>query len=133
MRSNMEQSPPGATYRDAPIAGTTVFTGARSQQGYRINKLAMSLTDPANRAAFKAEERGYMTKYGLREDEMRLIERRDWSGLIGAGGNVYLLLKIAATLGQNLLQMGAQMRGETLEAFLQTRPGSADAASGGSR
>jgi protocatechuate 4,5-dioxygenase, alpha chain len=129
----MVQSPPGATYRDAPIAGTTVFTGARSQQGYHINKLAISLTDSANRAAFKADERGYMAKYGLREDEMRLIEHRDWSGLIGAGGNVYLLLKIAGAVGQNLLQMGAQMRGETLEAFLQTRPGSTGSASGPSR
>ncbi len=125
----MEPSRPGATYGDAPIAGTTVFTGARSQQGYRINKLAMSLTDAANRAAFKGDERGYMQRYGLHEAEMALIERRDWSGLIAAGGNVYLLLKVAGAVGQNLLQMGAQMRGETLEAFLQTRPGKAGAAS----
>jgi hypothetical protein len=48
-----------------------------------------------------------MRKYGLREEEMILIERRDWSGLIAAGGNVYLLLKIAGTVEQNLLQMGA--------------------------
>ncbi|HEY7246460.1 MAG TPA: hypothetical protein VH934_20390 [Xanthobacteraceae bacterium] len=128
----MEPFPPGATatYGDAPIEGTTVFTGTRSQQGYRINKLAMSLTDPANRAAFTADERGYMHKYGLRQTEMMLIERRDWSGLIAAGGNVYLLLKIAGTVGQSLLQMGAQMRGETLEAFLHTRPGKAGGAGG---
>ncbi len=125
----MEPSRPGATYGDTPIAGTTVFTGARSQQGYRINKLAMSLTDAANRAAFKDDERGYMQRYGLHEAEMALIEGRDWSGLIAAGGNVYLLLKVAGAVGQNLLQMGAQMRGETLEAFLQTRPGKAGAAS----
>jgi protocatechuate 4,5-dioxygenase alpha chain len=112
-----------ATYRGAPIPGTTVFTGSRSQQGYRINKLAMSLTEPANRAAFKADERGYMNKYGLTEAEAGLIERRDWAALIEAGGNIYLLLKIAGTVGQNLLQMGAQMRGETLDAFMQTRPG----------
>jgi protocatechuate 4,5-dioxygenase alpha subunit len=111
------------TYRDTPIPGTTVFTGSRSQQGYRINKLAMSLTEPANRESFRAGERGYMRKYGLSEAEMHLIERRDWSGLIAAGGNVYLLLKIAGTVGQNLLQMGAQMRGETLESFMRTRPG----------
>ena len=112
-----------ATYRGAPIPGTTVFTGSRSQQGYRINKLAMSLTEPVNRAAFKADERGYMNKYGLTEAEAGLIERRDWAALIEAGGNIYLLLKIAGTVGQNLLQMGAQMRGETLETFMQTRPG----------
>ena len=78
----MEQSAVTATYGDAPIAGTTVFTGARSQQGYRINKLAISTTRPENRAAFKADERGSKMKYGLREEEMILIERRDWSGLI---------------------------------------------------
>ena len=33
------------------------------------------------------------------------------------------LLKIAATVGQNLLQIGAQMRGETLDAFMASRPG----------
>ena len=119
----MERSANAKTYRDTPIPGTTVFTGSRSQQGYRINKLAMSLTEPANRESFRADERGYMGKYGLSEAEMHLIERRDWSGLIAAGGNVYLLLKIAGAVGQNLLQMGAQMRGETLESFMLTRPG----------
>jgi protocatechuate 4,5-dioxygenase alpha chain len=112
-----------AASRAGAIPGTTVFTGALSQKGYRINKLAMSLTDPANREAFKADERGYMARYRLTEDESGLIERRDWNGLIQAGGNIYLLLKIGGAVGQNLLQMGAQMRGETLDAFMQTRPG----------
>ena len=112
-----------ATYRDTPIAGTTVFTGARSQQGYRINKLAMSLTDPANRDAFRADERAYMAKFGLTEAEMGLVGKRDWTGLVEAGGSIYVLLKIAATVGQNLLQIGAQMRGETLDDFMAGRPG----------
>lgn len=64
-----------------------------------------------------------MGRYGLTETEMGMIARRDWSGLIAAGGNVYLLLKIAGTVGQNLLEMGAQMRGETLETFMRTRAG----------
>jgi protocatechuate 4,5-dioxygenase, alpha chain len=119
----MEQSPPGATYRGGAIPGTTVFTGARSQQGYRINRLAMSLTDPANRDAFKSDERSYMKRYGLSDAEMALVQRRDWTGLVDAGGNVYLLLKIAGTVGQNLLQMGAQMRGQTFDEFMRTRPG----------
>ena len=124
----MAQRSAGATYRGAPIAGTTVFTGARSQQGYRINKLAMSLTESANRAAFQRNERAYMKEYGLSDNEMGLIERRDWSGLVAAGGNVYLLIKIAGAAGQNLLEMGAQMRGETVDAFLKTRPGRAGTA-----
>jgi len=112
-----------ATYRDTPIAGTTVFTGERSRRGYRINKLAISLTDEANRQAFKADERGYMQRFGLSEREMQLVEKRDWNGLVAAGGSIYLLIKIGGAIGQNLLQMGAAMRGETLEAFLKTRPG----------
>ena len=49
---------------------------------------------------------------------MDLVARRDWTGLVDAGGSIYVLLKIAATVGQNLLQIGAQMRGETLDAFM---------------
>jgi protocatechuate 4,5-dioxygenase, alpha chain len=113
----------GATYRDTPIPGTTVFTGERSRQGYRINKLAMSLTDPANRDAFRADERAYMARFGLTEQEMDLVAKRDWSGLVEAGGSIYLLIKIGGTVGQNLLQIGAQMRGEPLETFIAGRPG----------
>src|SRR5205085_1939865 len=110
------------TYRDTPIAGTTVFTGERSRRGYRINKLAMSLTDEKNRETFKADERAYMQRFGLSEQEMELIVKRDWNGLVAVGGSIYLLIKIGGTIGQNLLQMGAQMRGETLDQFMKGRP-----------
>lgn len=112
-----------ATYRDTHIPGTTVFTGERSQHGYRINKLAMSLTDVKNRDAFKADERAYMRRFGLSEDEMQLIAKRDWNGLVAAGSSIYLLIKIGGSVGKNLLQMGAAMRGETLDEFMKTRPG----------
>jgi protocatechuate 4,5-dioxygenase alpha subunit len=112
-----------ATYRDTPIAGTTVFTGERSRRGYRINTLAMSLTDEKNREAFKGDERAYMQRFGLTEGEMNLVSKRDWNGLVGAGGSIYLLIKIGGSVGQNLLQMGAAMRGETLDEFMKTRPG----------
>ena len=42
------------------------------------------------------------------------MRRRDWAGMVDHGGSIYLLLKIAATVGQTLLQVGAQMRGLTL-------------------
>ena len=103
----------------------------RSLEGYRLNQLGMSLTDPANRAAFLADEPGYMKRRGLDEAAIALVAARDWAGLQRAGGNIYLMLKIAATVGQTLLQMGAQMRGETVEAFMATRPG--HGAAGGAR
>lgn len=125
-RENFVDRP--ATYHNTPIAGTTVFTGPRSQQGYRINKLAMSLTDPENRDKFKADERVYMRGFGLTEQEMDLVTRRDWAGLVEAGGSIYLLIKIGGAVGQNLLHMGAQMRGESFEEFMKSRPGPSGAA-----
>jgi protocatechuate 4,5-dioxygenase alpha chain len=100
----------------------TVFTGERSAAGYRLNKLAASLVDPANRDAFLADEAAYCERFGLDERERRLVAERDWSGMVAAGGNVYVFLKIAATIGSNLLEVGAAMRGETVDAFLATRP-----------
>lgn len=105
------------------IPGTRVFTGERSRRGYRLNKFAMSLTDPANRARFLADEPAYLREMGLDAAEQEIVRRRDWAAMIEHGGNIYLLLKIAGTVGQTLLQMGAQMRGETLEQFMASRPG----------
>ena len=46
------------------LPGTFVFTGERSRAGYRLNKLAMSMTDPANRKAFLAFVGRSRTKTG---------------------------------------------------------------------
>ena len=35
------------------VAGTPVFTGERSHAGYRLNRMAMSLTDAANRGGVR--------------------------------------------------------------------------------
>jgi protocatechuate 4,5-dioxygenase alpha subunit len=104
------------------IPGTHVFTGERSQQGYRLNRLSMTLTRKENREAFLADEDGYMESLGLTPGERELVRRRDWAAIIETGGNIYLTLKIAATVGQNLLQMGAQMRGEDLASFMRPGP-----------
>lgn len=111
-----------ATYQGAELPGTTVFTIQRSARGYRLNKFAMSLSDPANRERFLAGEPAYMAQYGLTPEEQSLVTKRDWAGLVAAGGSIYVLLKIAGTVGQNLLQMGAQMRGESFDAFMKNRP-----------
>jgi protocatechuate 4,5-dioxygenase alpha chain len=95
------------------IPGTTVFTGERSRRGYRLNRMAMSLSSPANRERFCADETGYMTEMGVPEAEQEAVRRRDWAEMVAGGGNVYLLLKIAATVGQSVLDMQKQMRGES--------------------
>jgi protocatechuate 4,5-dioxygenase, alpha chain len=113
----------GAQGEEMELPGTFVFDGERSRQGYRLNKLAMSLTDAENRRRFIVDETAYMTAMGLAAAEQDMVRRRDWAAMVVAGGNIYLLLKIAGTVGQTLLDMGAQMRGETLAEFMATRPG----------
>jgi protocatechuate 4,5-dioxygenase alpha chain len=107
--------------RNRPIPGTYVFGGRLSRMGYRINKMCISLTSEGARAAFKADEEAYMARFGLTEDERRLVRARDFLGLIRNGGNIYMLLKLGAATGNGLYQMGAQQRGETLQQFLATR------------
>jgi protocatechuate 4,5-dioxygenase, alpha chain len=94
------------------IPGTVVFTGERSRQGYRLNRMANSLSDPENRERFRADEAGYMAAMGLDQAEQDAVRRRDWSAMLAQGGNIYLLLKLGATVGQSVLDMQRQMRGE---------------------
>ena len=113
-------------HEGARMLDMTIFTGETSARGYRINKLSASLTDEANRAAFLADEDGYCRSFGLSDEERRLIAARDWDGIVAAGGNIYVFLKIAATIGSSLLEVGAEMRGESLEEFMAGRPAGGD-------
>jgi protocatechuate 4,5-dioxygenase, alpha chain len=124
------QTPAVVSGGNRPIPGTYPFTGERSRRGYRLNKFAMSMVSPEARAAFLSDESAYMQSMGLTGEEQDMVRRRDWAGMIRHGGNIYIILKVAGALGVTLLQMGAQMRGESLEQFMATRPG-AQAKSGG--
>ena len=47
--------------------------------------------------------------------------KRDWRGLIHYGASFFLLEKMGAVVGVSNLHIYAAMRGQTLEAFQQTR------------
>ena len=104
-----------------PIPNTHVYDLRHSRRGYRLNRMALSLTNAENRQAFKSDEDAYMRRWGLSEDERALVAKRDFAGLIDAGINIYFMLKIGICTGNGLYHMGAQMRGEDYEAFLDTR------------
>ena len=103
------------------IPDTSVFDLRLSRRGQRLNKMCGSLCDPKNREAFKADEEGYLAKFGLTDEEKRLVGQRDFRGLIEAGLNIYWMLKLGSATGNSLYRMGAQMRGESYEEFLKTR------------
>lgn len=109
---------------DWGIPGTYVFDHTRARLGYELNRMAYSLTDAANREAFRRDEEGYLARYKLNEAQKEAIRRRDWLALTKEhGGNIYYIYKIGAAVGTGLYHMGAQMRGETYEQFLDTRGG----------
>tara|TARA_R110000787_G_scaffold48151_5_gene116258 strand:+ start:238 stop:603 length:366 start_codon:yes stop_codon:yes gene_type:complete len=110
---------------ERPIPDTKIFDSEQTRRGYRLNKFAMSLTRPENRDAFKADEEAFMAKSDLTEEEKQLIRDRDWRAIMdGHGGNIYMIMKIGAVIGQGLYQIGAHQRGQTYEEFLATRAAS---------
>ena len=95
----------------------TVFDGPLSQQGYRLNRFAKSLTSPAGREAYAADPHGTMGGFGLTTEEIALVDAGDWQALLERGAAIYLLAKIAIARGGTLMDIGAQMRGEDPAAF----------------
>ncbi len=104
-----------ATFDDIP--GTFVFDGENSRKGYHLNMFMMSLVEPDNRDAFKADERGYIDRFPMTEDQKRSILDRDWNRMLELGGNVYYTLKLAATDGMPIDLCYAEMAGMSREDF----------------
>jgi protocatechuate 4,5-dioxygenase alpha chain len=100
-----------ADYHDIP--GTTVFDAEQSRLGYHLNMFCMSLMKAENRAAFKADEAGYLARYPMTPEQRAAVLARDWNGMIRLGGNIYFTSKIAATDGLSFQQIAAIMSGVT--------------------
>ena len=105
----------------AKIADSHVFDLGMSWRGYRINKMCNALSQAPERAAFKADEEAFISRFGLSEEEKNLVRARYFPGLLAAGGNIYFLIKLGVVTGNGLYAMGAKMRGESYEQFLATR------------
>jgi protocatechuate 4,5-dioxygenase, alpha chain len=100
---------------DLEPPGTYLFDGARSTQGFVLNRFALSLKQAANRERFLRDEQAYLSAYDLTAECRELIRRRDWTGLLLAGGHLQALLKLAATVGQNIYHIGAHNCGIGVE------------------
>lgn len=116
-RQHMQAQLAGADALD----GTYPFTIERSVRAYRLNHFLHSLIEPAQRARFLADEDACMREAELTDDETTLVRSRDWRGLIHYGVIFFMLEKLGAVIGVSNLHIYAAMRGQPLEAFLQTR------------
>lgn len=104
-----------------PAPGTYLLTVSLAQQGYQLSRFCRSLMQPEQRAAFKADAERCMGDLGLSEAEKQMIRDRDWLAMVRYGVNHFLVFRIAGVCGVSLAGTGAQMRGESLDEFKQTR------------
>jgi protocatechuate 4,5-dioxygenase, alpha chain len=105
----------------ASIPDTSIFDLRLSRRGRRLNKMCEALSIAHERDAFKRDEEAFLSRFCLSDAEKNLVRARDFKGLIEAGLNIYLMLKLGSATGNSLYRMGAQMRGESYEQFLATR------------
>ena len=105
------------------IPDTPLFDRKRSLAGYRINKMAMALTQPANREAFKADEGAYLDRFGLTPEEKGAVMSRNWREMVRLGGNLFFILKISAIDPAVMTEIGANQAGLPHDQFLRERLG----------
>ena len=94
-----------------------LFDGDLAMRGYALNAMSYSFNRPENRDAFRADEEGYMARFGLTDEQKQAVRNRDVLAMLGAGGNVYYLAKLAGIFGLNVQDLGALQTGVTLDEF----------------
>jgi len=107
---------PGHDYH-IDIPGTTLFDGKQAMKGYALNKMCYDFNQAVNREALKADEEGWMEKYGLNEQQKQAIRDRNVLGMIEAGGNIYYLAKFAGIFKLSVQDVGGLQTGRTTEEF----------------
>lgn len=104
-------------YSDVP--GTTIFDADMSRKGYHLNQFCMSLMKAVNRESFKADERAFLDKWPMTEEQKQGVLDRDYNKLISLGGNIYFLAKIFSTDGFSFQKAVSTMTGMTEDEYKQ--------------
>lgn len=99
------------------IPGTKVFTAKRSRQAYHLHKFCMSLMKAENREAFRQDERAYLDRYRMTEEQKQAVLDRDFNRLIDLGGNIYFLVKLSNTDGWSAQRAVSSMTGMTPDQY----------------
>ena len=105
--------------RSDDIPGTIVFTGELARMGFGLNQFCMSLMKPDNRARFKADERAYLNAWSLGEAQKDAVVARDYARMLELGGNIFFVLKLAATDGRSTQSVAASLAGQSVEDYAE--------------
>lgn len=104
-----------STFDDIP--GTVVFTGERARLGRHLNRFCTSLMSPANRERFLADERAYLDEWPMSDAQKQAVLERNYAAMLDHGGNIFFVLKIAATDGKSTQSVAASLAGQTAEEY----------------
>jgi protocatechuate 4,5-dioxygenase alpha subunit len=104
-------------YEDIP--GTWVFDAQRARKGYHLNAFFYSLMKAENRAEFLADERAYLLKFPMTEEQRDAVTKRAWNRLLELGGVSYAIVKLAFTDKKSYQYMASQMVGVTEKEYVQ--------------
>ena len=99
------------------IPGTIVFTGELARKGFGLNQFCMSLMKADQRARFKADERACLDQWPLDEAQKDAVVARDYARMLELGGNIFFVLKLAATDGKSTQSVAAGLAGQSVEDY----------------
>jgi protocatechuate 4,5-dioxygenase alpha subunit len=88
-----------------------VFDAERARRGYHLNAFLYSLMKAENRAEFLADERKYLQKFPMTDEQRDAVVNRAWNRLLELGGVSYALAKLAFTDKKSYQFMASQMVG----------------------
>ncbi len=77
----------------------------------------MSLMEPANREAFKKDERAYLDRFRMTAEQKQAVLDRDFTQLVELGGNIYFLVKLSNTDGWSAQRAVGSMTGMTPDEY----------------
>ena len=103
--------------RSNDIPGTIVFTGELARKGFGLNQFCMSLMKPQNRERFKADQRAYLNEWPLDAAQKDAVVARDYGRMLELGGNIFFVLKLAATDGRSTQSVAASLAGQSVEDY----------------
>ena len=81
-------------YDDVP--GTYILDSRSYRKGYHLNMFCMSLNKAECRTEFAADEKAYMAKFSMTEEQRQAVLDRDYTRLLQLGANVYYCFKLVS-------------------------------------
>lgn len=103
------------------LTGTYPFDIRQSMKAMRLNRFFWEMREARARTLWLEDRTAAYDAARLTKEERALVDNADWLGLIRYGVCFFVLEKFARVVKITNLGMYASMRGETLEAFLETR------------